>query len=116
MPEHKLQSSEGAPSVQLQLVPKMLKPLVKNWVPNAFVVSFKLETDPKILILKAEKALKTYGHSLVIANILETRKEKVVLIAGVDDNQEILLKDEKTEIEDQIIDELKLRHDNFKNK
>ncbi len=38
MAEHKLQSSEGAPDVKLSLVPKMLSPLVKHWVPNAFVV------------------------------------------------------------------------------
>ena len=60
MAEHKLQSSEGAPTVQLKMVPKMLAPLVKDWVPQAFVVSFKLETDESILLSKAHKALQTY--------------------------------------------------------
>ena len=51
--EHKLQSSEGVPNLKLALVPKMLTPLVRHWVPEAFVVSFKLETNQDLLIVKA---------------------------------------------------------------
>jgi len=40
--EHKIESSDGPPNVQLQLVPKMLKPLVFEWAPQAFFVSFKV--------------------------------------------------------------------------
>jgi len=80
LPEHKIQSSAGPPAVQLHLVPKMLKPLVSLWAPNCFVVSFKLETDPNILIMKSRKALETYGHRVVIGNILATRKKHVVLV------------------------------------
>jgi len=40
--EHKIQSSDGPPNVPLQLVPKMLKPLVFEWTPQAFIVSFKV--------------------------------------------------------------------------
>lgn len=80
MSEHKIQSSEGAPTVQLKIVPKMLTPLVNNWAPSAFVVSFKLETDESILIQKAKKALATYKHKIVVANLLHTRKEKVLLV------------------------------------
>lgn len=43
---------------------KMLKPLVKNWVPEAFVVSFKLETDINLLKAKSQRALKTYDHEV----------------------------------------------------
>lgn len=60
---HKI-SSSGPPSIQLQLVPKMLEPLVNVWVPKAFVISFKLETDEKILITKAREALKKYNHNV----------------------------------------------------
>jgi len=42
LPQHKIQSSEGPPSVELQIVPKMLAPLVSYWAPNSFVISFKL--------------------------------------------------------------------------
>jgi len=80
LPEHKIQSSEGPPTVSLHLVPKMLRPLVSHWAVNCFVVSFKLETDPDILISKSRAALEKYGHSLVIGNILNTRKREVVFV------------------------------------
>ena len=54
MHEHKLQSSEGVPNLQLALVPKMLTPLVRHWVRDAFIVSFKLETDQDLLVDKAK--------------------------------------------------------------
>lgn len=60
---HKIPST-GPPSIQLQLVPKMLAPLVNLWVPKAFVISFKLETDIDILIPKAKEALRKYNHDV----------------------------------------------------
>ncbi|XP_021940317.1 phosphopantothenate--cysteine ligase isoform X2 [Zootermopsis nevadensis] len=62
MPVHKMQSEAGAPTISLQLVPKMLEPLVNLWVPHAYVVSFKLETDEGLLISKARGALAKYKH------------------------------------------------------
>lgn len=41
-PEHKIHSDGGPLQLHLQLVPKMLRPLVWLWVPEAFVVSFKV--------------------------------------------------------------------------
>nr|XP_054750625.1 phosphopantothenate--cysteine ligase-like [Lytechinus pictus] len=64
MPEHKMQSSEGPPEVRLSSVPKMLPVLIHRWAPEAFIISFKLETDPKLLLLKARKALDTYQHQV----------------------------------------------------
>lgn len=52
--------------IELQLVPKILRPLVKDWVPKGFVVSFKLETDASLLVPKSEDALKNYGHKVDI--------------------------------------------------
>lgn len=63
-PTHKIQSGGAAPNIQLQLVPKLLAPLVSLWVPHAFVVSFKLETDENILITKAREALNKYKHKV----------------------------------------------------
>ncbi|GLV31110.1 Phosphopantothenoylcysteine synthetase [Carabus blaptoides fortunei] len=80
MPTHKIQSGAGAPTISLQLVPKMLAPLVSLWVPHAYVVSFKLETDENLLIVKARDSLKKYKHKLVIANILQTRRQRVVFV------------------------------------
>lgn len=63
-PTHKIQSEGGAPTISLQLVPKLLAPLVSLWVPHAFVVSFKLETDESILISKARDSLNKYKHKV----------------------------------------------------
>ncbi|XP_043580108.1 phosphopantothenate--cysteine ligase 2 isoform X2 [Bombus pyrosoma] len=60
---HKI-SSSGPPTISLQTVPKMLVPLVSLWVPEAFVISFKLETDENLLIPKAKNALNKYKHNL----------------------------------------------------
>lgn len=102
--EHKIQSSEivkqrqygtmetngsdQSPSAQakrlmidLDPVPKFLKSLVEGWAPEGMIVSFKLETDPSILVDKAQAALKRYSHHLVIGNLLSTRKWEVVFVA-----------------------------------
>lgn len=65
-PTHKMQSADGAPTIHLELVPKILQPLVSSWVPKAYVVSFKLETDETILIKKARDALNRYKHKVTI--------------------------------------------------
>lgn len=111
---HKINSSEPL-QLELQVVPKFLRPLVKYWAPNAFVVSFKLETDPDNLVSKSRRALECYGHKLVIANELKTRNERVILI---DQNNltEINKKDLDLSIKDievAIVDELVARHNRF---
>eukprot|EP00053_Salpingoeca_punica_P002821 m.39706 g.39706 ORF g.39706 m.39706 type:complete len:319 (-) comp11800_c0_seq2:305-1261(-) len=80
MCEHKIQSSLGGLSLHLQPVPKMILPLRQQWCPKAFVVSFKLETNEDLLLGKAREALAKYGHDLVVANMLATRKEVVSLV------------------------------------
>lgn len=69
MPSHKIQSSSGPLSISLQLVPKMLRPLVTLWAPNAFIVSFKLETNGDLLESKAAEALKKYHHHVSISSM-----------------------------------------------
>lgn len=92
MEEHKIQStdmgSETTSSAGKQLVinldpvPKFLKTLVNSWAPSgSMIVSFKLETDPDLLVSKAEQSLRRYGHDLVIGNLLTTRKWEVVFIS-----------------------------------
>jgi hypothetical protein len=71
---------DGTLSLKLYPVPKMITPLRQTWAPNAFVVSFKLETDKTILYHKAMMAAKTYGVHMVIGNILATRHEKVFVL------------------------------------
>ena len=90
MSEHKIQSStvlqatSSAPNklvIDLDPVPKFLKTLVDGWAPEGMIVSFKLETDPSILVSKAQGALQKYAHHLVIGNLLATRKWEVVFVA-----------------------------------
>ena len=73
--------------VDLDPVPKFLKNLVESWAPRgSFVVSYKLETDPSILVHKARYSLDRYQHHLVIGNLLSTRKWEVVFVSpGRDD-------------------------------
>lgn len=137
-----MQSGEGAPTISLQLVPKMLAPLVSLWVPNAFVVSFKLETDENLLIVKARTSLNKYKHKvnfdpsliirsnfhfnlfvcfclcfffffyqfqLVIANMLQSRKSRVVFVSPSTSFEISLTKDQMlagTEIEEFIVNDV----------
>lgn len=57
--EHKIQSGQHSDGLHLHLkpVPKCLALLRERWAPHAFTVSFKLETDPDMLLKKATGAL-----------------------------------------------------------
>ncbi|XP_073984639.1 phosphopantothenoylcysteine synthetase isoform X2 [Rhodnius prolixus] len=116
LPTHKIQSDKGAPSISLHLVPKMLAPLVTHWVPEAFVVSFKLETDESLLLTKSKAALQKYHHKIVVGNLLHTRKTHVVIVTN-DHSYDIKLTEEEQksgiEIESKIIDDLITRHMKF---
>lgn len=67
--------------INLDPVPKFLKSLVDGWAPEGMIVSFKLETDPSLLVSKAQNALERYSHHLVVGNLLSTRKFEVVFVA-----------------------------------
>ncbi|KAL2020975.1 hypothetical protein VTK56DRAFT_7749 [Thermocarpiscus australiensis] len=67
--------------IDLDPVPKFLKNLVEGWSPQGMIVSFKLETDPTILVHKARYSLDRYQHHLVIGNLLSTRKWEVVFVS-----------------------------------
>jgi len=84
MSEHKIQSGKGSLLIEMDQVPKILKPLVDEWTPDGFIVSFKLETDPTLLVPKARAALERYGHHLVIGNDLHRRKYEVVFVSRDD--------------------------------
>ena len=51
-------------------------------------MSFKLETDPGLLRLKAEGALRRYGVHAVVANELGTRRDAVAVMSARDDDDE----------------------------
>lgn len=118
MPEHKMQSGDGPPVISLQLVPKMLSPLTSVWSPQAFVVSFKLETDASILVKKSKAALNKYHHKLVIGNLLHSRKYQVILVSPDsvgEDPIELSERDREmgVEIEKYLVQEVVRRHQLF---
>ncbi|KAI5309363.1 hypothetical protein KEM55_003403 [Ascosphaera atra] len=106
--------------IDLDPVPKFLSVLVKGWAPEgSMIVSFKLETDPNLLISKAEQAIARYQHHLVIGNMLSTRKWEVIFVERDEEGEMkhrwIRIPKEKgqsgeVEIESQIIPELKAAH------
>ncbi|KAJ3344094.1 hypothetical protein HDU93_003257 [Gonapodya sp. JEL0774] len=116
MAVHKIQSREGALTMVLDQVPKFLKPLVKEWVPTGYTVSFKLETDAALLVPKAQQSLVRYGHQLVIGNLLNTRKWTVTFVAREDYTNITLTREQQQsgiEIESVIIPELVRRHEKW---
>ena len=40
--EHKIQSGKGSLVIEMDQVPKILKPMVDEWTPEGFIVSFKV--------------------------------------------------------------------------
>lgn len=50
--------------IALRLVPKVLQAVTHIWCPNAYIISFKLETDDEILEQKAKGALTKYNHNV----------------------------------------------------
>lgn len=102
--------------LSLNMVPKILSPLVKDWAPKAFVISFKLETDATILLEKSRRALETYRHQAVVANVLDSRRGYVVVVTPESQAELILTEeDEKNdvEIEVRIVSNLTGAHNNF---
>ncbi|KNC80285.1 hypothetical protein SARC_07350 [Sphaeroforma arctica JP610] len=115
---HKIQSTNGPFELKMEQVPKMLHTLTREWCPNAYIISFKLETDDKLLVPKAKQALVTYGHQLVIANMLHTRKFTITLVSP-DDTEVVALSPEErddgdVEIESKLIVKLIELHKGFK--
>jgi len=114
MSEHKIQSGKGSLQIEMDQVPKVLKPMKEDWNPEGFIVSFKLETDSSILISKARTSLERYGHQVVIGNELHRRKLEVVFVDKDEKGfheEWLRLPAGKTEIEEQMIDRLVLLHD-----
>ncbi|TCD61461.1 hypothetical protein EIP91_008396 [Steccherinum ochraceum] len=127
MSEHKIQSGKGSLHIEMDQVPKILKPLVNEWTREGFIVSFKLETDPDLLTPKSRTALSRYGHQVVIGNDLHRRKFEVLFVSPASSSKPLddqrpgdfvetwiridLAKDPSKEIEEDIVAELVKRHD-----
>lgn len=112
MSVHKIQSNaHQSLKLDLQQVPKLLGVLRSEWCPQAFVVSFKLETDPSILMSKIEQALSKYKHNCVVGNLLEDRKNNVVVVESAGRVKNIHAQD--VEIEQLLVEYLANLHSIF---
>jgi phosphopantothenate---cysteine ligase (ATP) len=101
MSMHKIQSrdesnKEGGLTLHLQPVPKALGYLRTHWAPDAYLVSFKLETDMDILKSKAEQAMDKYGSHLVVSNLLQSRHDKVWILTNDADADTTISESETT--------------------
>uniref|UniRef100_A0A0A9BKG4 DNA/pantothenate metabolism flavoprotein C-terminal domain-containing protein n=1 Tax=Arundo donax TaxID=35708 RepID=A0A0A9BKG4_ARUDO len=112
MAKHKIQSAGGPLDMRLSQVPKMLSVLRNQWAPLSFCISFKLETDSDILVQKADMALSKYRMNIVVANLLATYKEEVIIITNGERNT-IQRHDKDEDLEEHIIKLLEKSHSKY---
>ncbi|KAA0191109.1 Phosphopantothenoylcysteine synthetase [Fasciolopsis buskii] len=80
-PLHKIRSrTEEQLTLHLHPVPKLLRALMTKWAPQAFVCSFKLETNRNTLIAVASDRILNSRSHVVVANQLNTRAQEVWLV------------------------------------
>jgi len=80
----RMDSQTNCLHLTLSPVPKVIPLIRERFAPNAFCVSFKLETDKDILVEKAKIAIQKYDLHMVIGNVLETRYDKVTILQNRD--------------------------------
>jgi len=112
--EHKIQSDDGTLTMKLEPVPKLIYFITTIWAPRAFIVTFKLETDPDLLLSKSLAALKNYNHQVVVANMLKERKKEVTIVQAEGQTTRLQVYNPAgEEIEEAIVDHLVQLHQNF---
>mmetsp|Transcript_56498 Transcript_56498/g.132517 ORF Transcript_56498/g.132517 Transcript_56498/m.132517 type:complete len:331 (+) Transcript_56498:75-1067(+) len=93
MEGNKIQSSKDGLELRLRNVPKFLG-LLRSWAPDAYIVSFKLETNENILQAKAAGAIKKYRVDAVVANNLLTYKDIVHIVRASSTRDEVVIESE----------------------
>ena len=115
--EHKIPSNQNELIIQLKPVPKLLGCIKSDYAPDAFVVSFKLETDEKILKDKCLQSANKYNQNIIIGNILKTRRNQVQIFERIQNQwttiQQLQETNEQNEIEFQIVDFLCNKHRDY---
>ncbi|XP_029654818.1 phosphopantothenate--cysteine ligase-like [Octopus sinensis] len=113
MPEHKMESHTDELVLHLKRVPKTLHLVTSLWSPQAFVVTFKLETDSSKLREKVGKSFEDNQQSLVVANLLGSRAFSVVLFDRSMEGESVETHDEP--IEKLIVNAILLKYNKFNN-
>lgn len=120
LPDHKIQSGDRMLKLDLEPVPKVMGVLRQDWAPEAFCVSFKLETDEDLLVEKAKGAIRKYAVHVVVANILDQRKKTLKLVeekeAGSFSLHQIDLDSDHKYIEEQLVGEVVDLHRVFRSR
>nr|CCA21040.1 conserved hypothetical protein [Albugo laibachii Nc14] len=107
--EHKMESSTGSLKLELLPTPKMLGVLRNEWAPNAFFVSFKLETNWDRLLKKARLSVEKYGMHVVVANELKSRYHEVLLVSK-NEARRLIRPNEQTDIDASLVDAVVSMH------
>jgi phosphopantothenate-cysteine ligase len=90
-------------TLKLYHVPKKLGDLKSRWAPKAFVVSFKLETDPDLVVRKAKSSIDKYHMDVVIANNLASRRDIVQVVSSNSDVVEDIQRPESASLIEPLI-------------
>jgi len=117
MAEHKIQSSGGGLDLHLEQVPKMLALVTGEWCPEAYMISFKLETDSTILVAKVKRSMQS-GQHLVIGNLLNSYKDSVTLfLKGKEETKTLTRTEEEkkfdSDLEKSLISEIVTLHTSY---
>ena len=114
MATHKIQSKGGAQGLNLELAgtPKLLGSLKGAWCPQAFVVTFKLETDHALLDQKVKKSKDSYKQDAVVGNMLSSYKEQVTLYVDGQDGVVIKRPQDVDHVEKMFVGKLIEHHKN----
>ncbi|UJR14924.1 hypothetical protein I4U23_001906 [Adineta vaga] len=116
--EHKIPSGQNELIIRLKPVPKLLGLIKGQYTPEAFVVSFKLETDEKILEQKCLQSAEKYHQDIVIGNMLKTRTNQVRIYERLSKQWTTINRtqqdEQQNEIEYQIIDFLYEKHEIYR--
>uniref|UniRef100_A0A0N5BX64 Phosphopantothenate--cysteine ligase n=1 Tax=Strongyloides papillosus TaxID=174720 RepID=A0A0N5BX64_STREA len=101
MTDHKIQSRNG--EILLKLTPFKKDDIIELLCGSKenFLVTFKLETDEKLLYSKSKKSFEYYNHQVVIGNILSRRSKEVILYTPKENGElsEMVISLNKEEIE-----------------
>lgn len=112
MSEHKIQSSGGGLTLELDPVPKCLAHISKSWAPSAYLISFKLETDASILEQKVARSFAA-GQQMIIGNLLQTYKERVTVYTADPSSAELIQKPTDGELERDLVAAVVKHHSAF---
>ncbi|CAD8083793.1 unnamed protein product [Paramecium sonneborni] len=102
MAQHKIQAQDKL-NLELMPVPKILG-LIREIYQEATIISFKLETDQEILNKKILESMKKYNLEYCVGNLLQNRRDQIVIF---NKGQFIEIQRHKDEIEEQIIEYFK---------